>query len=90
MFTILKNKLLILLYKKKKQIMAYLRDGGIITEKEYLGKTLEEATQYAKDGGFEVRIVEIDGQSKMLTMEVKSNRINFIVRGGYITSAYGG
>ena len=70
--------------------MAYLRDGGIITEKEYLGKTLEEATQYAQDGGFEVRVVEIDGNSKMLTMEVKPNRINFIVRGGYITSAYGG
>jgi phosphosulfolactate synthase (CoM biosynthesis protein A) len=70
--------------------MAYLRDGGIITEREYLGKTLEEATKYAEDGGFEVRVVEVDGNSKMLTMEVKPNRINFIVRGGYITSAYGG
>jgi hypothetical protein len=70
--------------------MAYLRDNGMITEREYLGKTLEEATQYAKDGGFEVRVVEVDGQSKMLTMDVKSSRINFIVRGGYITSAYGG
>jgi phosphosulfolactate synthase (CoM biosynthesis protein A) len=70
--------------------MAYLRDGGIITEREYLGKTLEEATQYAEEGGFEVRVVEVDGNSKMLTMDVKSNRINFIVRGGYIISAYGG
>ena len=70
--------------------MAYLRDGGIITEKQYVGKTLDEATKYAEEGGFEVRVVEIDGQSKMLTMEVKPNRINFIVRGGYITSAYGG
>ena len=70
--------------------MAYLRDNGMITEREYLGKTLEEATQYAKDGGFEVRVVEVDGQSKMLTMDVKSSRINFIVRCGYITSAYAG
>lgn len=70
--------------------MAYLRDGGIITERQYVGKTLDEATKYAEEGGFEVRVVEVDGQSKMLTMEVKSNRINFIVRGGYITSAYGG
>jgi len=70
--------------------MAYLRDGGIITEREYLGKTLEEATQYAEEGGFEVRVVEIDGKSKMLTMEVKTNRINFIVRGNYVISAYGG
>ena len=53
--------------------MAYLRDNGMITEREYLGKSLEEATQYAKDGGFEVRVVEIDGQSKMLTMDVKQN-----------------
>lgn len=70
--------------------MAYLRDGGIITERQYVGKTLDEATKYAEEGGFEVRVVEVDGQSKMLTMEVKPNRINFIVRGGYITSAYGG
>jgi phosphosulfolactate synthase (CoM biosynthesis protein A) len=70
--------------------MAYLRDGGIITEREYLGKSLDEATQYAKEGGFEVRVVEVDGVSKMLTMEVNPSRINFIVRGGYITSAYGG
>lgn len=70
--------------------MAYLRDNGMITEREYLGRTLEEATQYAQDGGFEVRVVEVDGQSKMLTMEVKSNRINFIIKGGYVTAAYGG
>ncbi len=70
--------------------MSYLRDNGIITEKQYIGKTLEEATKYAEDGGFIVRVVEIDGHSKMLTMEVKSNRINFRVLGGYVTAAYGG
>jgi hypothetical protein len=70
--------------------MAYLRNNGIITEKEYVGKSLEEATQYAKDGGFEVRVVEVDGDAKMLTMDVKSNRINFRVRGGYVASAFGG
>jgi phosphosulfolactate synthase (CoM biosynthesis protein A) len=70
--------------------MAYLRDGGIITERDYVGKTLEEATQYAESGGFEVRVVEVDGQSKMLTMDTKSNRINFRVRGGYVTAAFGG
>ena len=67
-----------------------LRDNGIITERQYVGKTLEEATQFAEAGGFEVRIVEVDGQSKMLTMDVKPNRINFITKGGYVTSAYGG
>jgi hypothetical protein len=67
-----------------------LRDNGIITEREYVGKTLEEATKFAEEGGFEVRIVEVDGQAKMLTMDAKSNRINFRVRGGYISAAFGG
>ena len=67
-----------------------LRDNGIITERQYVGKTLEEATQFAESGGFEVRIVEVDGQAKMLTMDAKSNRINFRVKGGFITAAFGG
>jgi phosphosulfolactate synthase (CoM biosynthesis protein A) len=67
-----------------------LRDNGIITERQYVGKTLEEATKYAEEGGFEVRIVEVDGQTKMLTMDAKSNRINFRVNGGFITAAFGG
>jgi len=70
--------------------MSYLRNNGMITEREYLGKSLEEATKYAQDGGFEVRVVEVDGKSIMLNMEVKQNRINFITKGGYITAAYGG
>ena len=67
-----------------------LRDNGIITERQYVGKTIDEATKYAEEGGFEVRIVEVDGQSKMLTMDAKSNRINFRVNGGLITAAFGG
>jgi phosphosulfolactate synthase (CoM biosynthesis protein A) len=70
--------------------MSYLRDNGIITERQYIGKTLEEATKYAEEGGFEVRVVEVDGQAKMLTMDDKSNRINFRVKGGFITAAFGG
>ena len=67
-----------------------LRDNGIITERQYVGKTFDEATKYAEEGGFEVRIVEVDGQAKMLTMDAKSNRINFRIRGGYVTAAFGG
>ena len=70
--------------------MSYLRDNGIITERQYVGKTIDEATKYAEEGGFEVRIVEVDGQAKMLTMDAKSNRINFRIRGGYVTAAFGG
>jgi hypothetical protein len=68
-----------------------LRNHGMITQGEYNGKTLEEATQYAKDGGYQVvRVTEEDGQGKMVTMEVNPNRINFRVKHGYVIDAYGG
>jgi hypothetical protein len=67
-----------------------LRDNGIITERQYVGKTLEEATKFAEEGGFEVRVVEIDGNAKMLTMDTKTNRINFRINAGYISAAFGG
>lgn len=70
--------------------MNKLRDGGIITESDYKGKTLEEATKYAEQGGFIVRIVEENGIAKMLDMSVKSDRINFRVKNGFITNAFGG
>ena len=57
--------------------MANLRNGGIITENEYVGKTVEEATKYAEDGGYEVRIVEKNGVPLMLTADLNSHRINF-------------
>ena len=55
-----------------------------------VGKTIEEATQYAKDGGFIVRITEENGQAKMLEMDANPNRINFRVKHGYVIDAYGG
>lgn len=70
--------------------MSQLRNNGIITHRDYVGKTLEEATQFAKSGGFEVRIVERDGNSFMLTMDYKNNRINFRVKGDIVTDVFGG
>ena len=70
--------------------MSYLRHNGIITEKEYVGKTLEEAKKYAEDGGFITRVVEQNGVALMLDMSSKSDRINFRVRDGYVTAAFGG
>jgi hypothetical protein len=60
-----------------------LRNFGLITQGEYEGKTIEEATQYAQDGGFSVRITERDGNSFMLTMDVNPKRINFRVKNGF-------
>jgi hypothetical protein len=74
---------------EKNEIMA-LRNHGMIRQGEYEGKTIDEATQYAQDGGFTVRITEENGQPKMLTMDVNPNRINFRVKNGYVIEAYGG
>lgn len=70
--------------------MTYLRNGGLVTESDYKGKSIDEAIKYAEDGGFVVRIVEEDGVAKMLDMSVKFNRINFRVKFGYVTAAYPG
>ena len=70
--------------------MSYLRNNGIVSEWEYKGKSLEEATEYAKSGGFDVRIVEVDGNSKMLDMSFSSSRVNFRVRNGIVTAVYTG
>jgi hypothetical protein len=67
-----------------------LRNFGVFSESEYKGKTLEEASKYAEDGGFIVRIVEQDGDVKMLDMSVRGDRLNFRVIGGFVTAAFGG
>jgi hypothetical protein len=67
-----------------------MRNNGIITESEYKGKSLEDAKKYAEEGGFVTRIVEQNGVAIMLDMSAKSNRINFRVRDGFVTAAFGG
>jgi hypothetical protein len=75
---------------KKNANMSQLRNNGIITHKDYIGKSLTEATEYAISGGYEVRIVEKDGHSFMITMDYKNNRINFRVKGDIVTDVFGG
>lgn len=70
--------------------MSKLRNGGMISKEEYVGKTLQEATKYAEDGGFNVRIVEVDGKAKMLDMSVKPDRLNFRVSNEFVTDVFGG
>ena len=67
-----------------------MRNNGIITESEYKGKSLEDAKKYAEEGGFVTRIVEQNGIALMLDMSAVSNRINFRVRDGFVTAAFGG
>ena len=63
---------------------------GIVTSRDYEGLTLEEATKRAEQNGLNTRIVEQDGKSLMLTLEVKRYRINFRVKDGIIIEAYAG
>jgi hypothetical protein len=67
-----------------------MRNGGIITKEEYVGKTLQEAIKYAEEGGFITRIVEENGISKMLDMSNRGDRLNFRVRNGIVTDVFGG
>ena len=70
--------------------MGNLRHGGIITEREYVGKTLEDAKKYAEDGGFIIRIVEQNNKPVSLDMSVKADRINCRVSNNIVTAAFGG
>jgi hypothetical protein len=68
-----------------------LRNNGMFSPNEYKGKTIDEATKYAEEGGFIVRITETDGQSIMVdALDIKANRLNFRVRDGFVIDAYGG
>jgi hypothetical protein len=70
--------------------MSRMRNGGIITKEEYVGKTLQEANKWAEEGGFITRIVEENGISKMLDMSNRGDRLNFRVRNGIVTDVFGG
>jgi hypothetical protein len=70
--------------------MNEFRPTGMITERDYIGKSLEEATKDAGKRGFVVRIVENNGNSVMLDMSVKGDRINFRVSNNIVTAAFGG
>jgi hypothetical protein len=67
-----------------------LRNFGVFSESEYKGRTLEDATKWAEEGGFIVRIAEQDGDVKMLDMSVRGDRLNFRVIGGFVTAVFGG
>jgi hypothetical protein len=68
-----------------------VRNGGMISESDYKGKTIDEATKYAEEGGFVVRIIETDGQSIMVDMlDINANRLNFRVRDGFVLGVNAG
>lgn len=67
-----------------------MRNNGIISKNEYVGKTYEDAKKYAEEGGFITRIVEENGQSFILTLDHKTNRLNFRISNNIVTDVFGG
>lgn len=61
-----------------------------ITEKEWIGLTLEEAIQRAQNIGYTYRIVEENGVSKMVEYSNKSNRVNLRLRDNRVIGVYPG
>ena len=70
--------------------MSRLRNSGMISKEEYVGKTLQEATKFAKEGGYTVRVVETNGEAEMLDMSVRPDRLNFRIKNDFVTDVFGG
>lgn len=67
-----------------------IKNFGIITQKDYIGKTKEEAIKIAENNGFTWRIVEENGVAYMVTMECRPDRINFRLNSDIVIDVYGG
>lgn len=61
-----------------------------ITEKEWVGLSLKEGIEKAEGIGYTYRIVEENGQPKMLEYNNKSNRVNFRLSNNTIIGVYTG
>lgn len=62
----------------------------LITEKEWVGLTIAEAIEKANSINYTHRIVEENGESKILPYDTQSNRINFRVKNNFIIGVYTG
>ncbi len=63
---------------------------NIITESQWIGLTLAEASERAKSIGYVHRIVEENGNSLMVTADVKSNRVNLRLKDNIVIGLYTG
>jgi hypothetical protein len=61
-----------------------------ITESEWRGLSLQEAIKKAEGIGYIWRIVEENGNPKMLEYNVKSNRVNLRLRDNFVIGVYTG
>ena len=66
------------------------KNFGIVDPLEYRGLIINEAEQIATQNGFTTRIVESDGKSLIVTMDLKPNRLNFRVKNNVVIDVYPG
>lgn len=66
------------------------KNFGIVNPDDYKGLIINEAEQIALQNGFITRIVEENGVSKILTMDLKSDRINFRIKNNIVIDVYPG
>jgi hypothetical protein len=61
-----------------------------ISESEWIGLSLQDAVKKAEGIGYIWRIVEENGNPKMLEYNVKSNRVNLRLRDNFVIGVYTG
>lgn len=65
--------------------------NGMISESDYIGKTLDEGFEIAKQSGFnKYRVVEENGKSPIFDLDYDTKRINFGIRNNKIIYCHGG
>ncbi len=52
-----------------------------------IGMSLDEATSYTQRAGFELRLVEIDGEPLITTKDYRTDRVNVVIENNFVTSA---
>jgi hypothetical protein len=53
--------------------------------KKLVGKTLSEAKKMCKEENIPCRVVSVDGEAMVITMDYSVQRINFVVVDGIVT-----
>lgn len=60
----------------------------MIDEKEYVGKTIEEARKTAISNGVDFRITMVNGEATMSTADLRSDRVNVSVVDGMVDGVH--
>ena len=60
---------------------------GTVATEAVIGLTVDQATTWATANNYTVRVIEVDGEARMVTSDYNPNRINLVVGLGLVTSA---